>query len=625
MRAYAKSIGIGVLLIALMLTGIFIYQDRIHRTIYEESTASLHTTYEQVGKTLTLFTQRNWNVLNASASLLLQSEDAEELENTWYEIAKGKESWQYTDFYLFNEDSDYITEDGKSGHADSIKGVFDEIYTTDDPIVSTYISSSGIRRIVYAIRLSEPVALDGVTYSGIAVTYDNDVVQDYITSSIYNDESDCYIVKSSGDVLFSLQKKSIFTDFVVNMCDFIDERGVLSSGECNQMREGIASEQTGSEIATYQGDEIYIVYQPVGINDWSLVSIVKCDSVDRGITRALHYTIAFLVAVSIIAALLAIGVVTWFDHRRIRLAEEKQRVAEVGREFAKQLFQGMGKIIERVAWADLKSNTYEYREHTFEEKLYPESGAYETLIEGISRRYVAIGDTKEAKITNLLSPDNLRKVLPEGVDMFKFEYCTRSQDNYSLMTVVAIERDDDGVVSKVMLVGQDIGQKIELQNAANTDSLTELFNERYFSAVLHAKAVRHEPFVLFYLDLDRFKPVNDTYGHDMGDKLLKEVAQRLLDCIRAHDYAFRIGGDEFALVVSAEYSEAFCLEMKGRIAKEIEKPFIIDGTTIDVGTSCGYAHFPGEGDPEQVRILADERMYEAKAVHHERQPRESSD
>lgn len=181
------------------------------------------------------------------------------------------------------------------------------------------------------------------------------------------------------------------------------------------------------------------------------------------------------------------------------------------------------------------------------------------------------------------------------------------------MNVIPVEWGDDGLVSKVMLAVQDIGQKVELRNIANTDGLTGLFNGRCMSEVLHDKERRREPFTLYFLDLDRFKPVNDEYGHDVGDKLLMAVAERLRGCIRSSDYAFRIGGDEFVVAACMNADPEGAAMLKGRLEGSIAKPYIIDGLRIEVGASCGFAAFPEEADTlEGVRVLADQRMYAEK-------------
>lgn len=199
----------------------------------------------------------------------------------------------------------------------------------------------------------------------------------------------------------------------------------------------------------------------------------------------------------------------------------------------------------------------------------------------------------------------------------KIEYSKRTENVYKIMNVVAVEWDEAGIPQKVMMIAQDIGKRHELENLANTDGLTGLFNERYFSSVLHRKEQKKLPFVLYYLDLDHFKPVNDTYGHDMGDKLLKAVAERLLKCIRSNDLAFRIGGDEFALIISAEMEDSLCMQTKMRIVQSLLLPYEIDGKTLLIGASCGYAVYPLETeDTGKIRILADQRMYAEKKENH---------
>ena len=101
----------------------------------------------------------------------------------------------------------------------------------------------------------------------------------------------------------------------------------------------------------------------------------------------------------------------------------------------------------------------------------------------------------------------MRCVLKKEDDIFKSEYYNRSIDTYLVMHVVPVEWGSEHELEKVMLIAQDIGQKHELENLANTDGLTGLFNERYFNSILHKKELQKLPFILFYLDLDHFKDI----------------------------------------------------------------------------------------------------------------------
>lgn len=156
-------------------------------------------------------------------------------------------------------------------------------------------------------------------------------------------------------------------------------------------------------------------------------------------------------------------------------------------------------------------------------------------------------------------------------------------------------------------------ERRKLEGLANTDGLTGLLNERCFNSTLKQKEEARQPFALFYLDLDRFKPVNDTYGHDVGDQLLRAVADRLRSCVQSSDFAFRIGGDEFALIVNGEVDADWCAQRVETIKSVIRQPYVLDGRTIGIGTSCGSACYPADrADVRNIRILADHRMYEDK-------------
>lgn len=278
-----------------------------------------------------------------------------------------------------------------------------------------------------------------------------------------------------------------------------------------------------------------------------------------------------------------------------------------------QLLQGITKIVDRFAVCDLDSGMYDYYELNNDTVNRP-TGDYLEFLRNISQKYIVITERINAQMEYLLSPEHLRKVILSEDDVYTFEYCNLDKSSYKVMSVIPVEWKGS-VLSKVMMIVQDIGQKHELEKLANTDALTGLYNERYLSARLKQNGKLHKKFAMFYLDLDKFKPVNDIYGHDMGDKLLKAVSQRLCKCIRNTDYAFRIGGDEFSLIIEeGNINDEFCETMVRRIKNVIDRPFDIDGQLLRVDTSCGYAIYPEHSDRiEDIRIIADHRMYEDKA------------
>ena len=277
-----------------------------------------------------------------------------------------------------------------------------------------------------------------------------------------------------------------------------------------------------------------------------------------------------------------------------------------------QLIQGVTRIVERFAVCDLDSGIYEYYEMN-NESYYNPTGDYRELLQRMSGEYVVLTEKINIQMDDLLSPEHLRKVIMSEDDLYTFEYCTLDRSSYKVMSVIPVEWKGS-ILSKVMLIAQDIGQKHELEKLANTDALTGLYNERYLSERLKRNGKLHKKFAMFYLDLDRFKPVNDTYGHDMGDRLLKAVSRRLCKCIRKTDYAFRIGGDEFSLIIEeGNINDEFCEMMVRRIKSVIDRPFDIEGRLLSVDTSCGYAIYPEHSQKiDEIRIMADHRMYECK-------------
>jgi diguanylate cyclase len=156
-----------------------------------------------------------------------------------------------------------------------------------------------------------------------------------------------------------------------------------------------------------------------------------------------------------------------------------------------------------------------------------------------------------------------------------------------------------------------------LTNLAHRDPLTGLANRLTFrDRLAHAMAVARRTsskVAVIYVDLDRFKPVNDTYGHETGDRLLQEVASRLQAAVRGSDTVARLGGDEFAVIVENVHDEGQLAQVLDRIRAGISRPFVIDACAIETSASLGVATFPGAGATGDDLIrAADRAMYRAK-------------
>jgi diguanylate cyclase (GGDEF)-like protein/PAS domain S-box-containing protein len=167
-----------------------------------------------------------------------------------------------------------------------------------------------------------------------------------------------------------------------------------------------------------------------------------------------------------------------------------------------------------------------------------------------------------------------------------------------------------------VIIAQDVSERKTYQEQASRDPLTNLANRRAFQRdgeAMLAKA-KQEGFsvALLYLDLDRFKPVNDTYGHEMGDILLQKVAIRLKETLRATDLLARIGGDEFVLMLTATQGNDI-VEVCNRLLTDIRRPFHVSGHQLSIGVSIGIAFCPEHtSDLDELLKYADNAMYEAK-------------
>jgi diguanylate cyclase (GGDEF)-like protein/PAS domain S-box-containing protein len=156
----------------------------------------------------------------------------------------------------------------------------------------------------------------------------------------------------------------------------------------------------------------------------------------------------------------------------------------------------------------------------------------------------------------------------------------------------------------------------EIEHMANHDALTglpslRLLDDRLSHTISQARRQKDKVAIMF-VDLDNFKSVNDTLGHDIGDIVLQEAAVRMKSCVRESDTVARIGGDEFIIVLETHHPER-TLDIANRVIRKISTPLDTQAGTTQIGASIGISIFPDNGDgPDDLIKAADEAMYRIK-------------
>ena len=219
---------------------------------------------------------------------------------------------------------------------------------------------------------------------------------------------------------------------------------------------------------------------------------------------------------------------------------------------------------------------------------------------------------------------------PEGNSAYAAEYRIRCGDGrwkWILARGMVVERTADGQPLRMIGTISDIDERKateeRMRHMAQHDPLTGLPNRALFSdrvqrELAHASR-RDERFALIFLDLDRFKPVNDNFGHATGDQLLRLVARRIEESLRQEDTVGRIGGDEFVILVSRLQSPDDALALAEKVLEAIRRPFVIESQVISISCSLGVAVYPEDGTDEITLFKhADDRMYAAKAAGRDR-------
>ncbi len=218
----------------------------------------------------------------------------------------------------------------------------------------------------------------------------------------------------------------------------------------------------------------------------------------------------------------------------------------------------------------------------------------------------------------------IREVFATGKDtQFELRWPDRNGREICSHVRLTAEYDRSGKVATVLGIGRDITERMEFEQViwmqANFDSLTRLPNRQMFHDRLEQEAKisnrTGNPMALLLIDLDRFKEVNDTLGHDQGDLLLIEAAKRISSCIREADTVARLGGDEFTVLLPEILHVSGVERIAQQIIERLGEPFALGSEEVHVSASIGISMYPDDATDLDILFKnADQAMYAAKGA-----------
>lgn len=498
---------------------------------------------------------------------------------------------------------------GNIKNRDYFKDAMNGNVTISDVLTSEIIPENEIQVIALPIvREEESVGIVfGILNIGEMDTLLENETGNYIYTQIVDSKGN-YITRSkTSDVL--TKNKNIWDDF---------EEYTFSESDIKSIEDDIKNQRSGTFSFRLDGEERVSFYMPLGVGNYYIYSTTNSAYIKSRVSEVSENVIVMILEMSV-----AMLILFWGIYKRNKFMHEKLK--ESHREVASS--------VQMIEIAVQESNQYIFEYDIETGDLRKKAGVENQLFSKRDLRNVpasivesgiiddaSVADFKDMfeEIKNKASLESVIKVKTENAPQwFKVRLKNIYDEKRRIINTVGIVEDitEKKIQEELLKAGNQ--EKRELKKRAERDGLTGLYNavtlKTKVTDILENLSDNPGPHLFVVMDLDNFKEINDSFGHQYGDKVLKEVAQVLQHTFRRGDIIARLGGDEFAVLLINAADYEIMKPIFEKLCRKLSKTYSEDGKTVKISASFGIAVAPEQGTAfAELYQKADLALYQVK-------------
>ena len=595
-----RRLTILLVLLAVLVFSFFVFQRRVSATVYKNSSAFLEETAVLYAGTFKVKLNDQLFMLESQARYFINI-DMDDYNKIKQAIMATKGIGEFKRIAVANGSGMTINADGKSSGNILMTDYFRKAMQGTAQVSSNIlVDEDGERVLTLAVPIFQNQKVVGV----VTGTFSYSILDNIFSVDTFSGSGYSFLVDGTGRILVGSKSKRRLC-FEENWLTFIEEQGALDQSQIDAIRGDIKANRTDSVSYRINDEERILVYTPVNMNGWYVLSIVTADYVSAQRRRIVTLTAALIVVVFLVFLAFLLFVLS--------LIKQNEEIEKDNVRYA-------------VTTQTNQTLIYEY---DFERKVVEFTGNSAFLF-GRNVRSIPLSEFASIEKRLHESERNLRAYLDDFIKSGEKNYscearilCGEEYVWYRFTCTVVFDRERNPVklIGNITNVNEQVAHEQRLKEMAETDLLSGLLNKTFMEQRVteFIKSSAGGAGAFYLVDLDNFKQVNDKIGHIAGDAAICDAANKLNLVFSKRDFIGRVGGDEFCvfLALPPSMDDGKIKEIifeKARILKDtLRGTYTSDDVSIQVTASVGISLFPAQATTyKDLFRCADFALYSVK-------------